>query len=112
MISSIRAYHPRGWLTAITARGASTTEDRVILIASYGSGRIDKPGARHLLRHACVTHMLGNGRTSAKSRTCSVTRLATTGIYTHVAIDKLQKIHAATHPAGKLARSSTTDPEG
>jgi integrase/recombinase XerD len=31
--------------------------------------------------------------------------VATTEIYTHVSIDKLQQIHAATHPA-KLARTA------
>jgi len=61
---------------------------------------IDKPGATHLLRHACATHMLENG---ADIRFIQAmlghANLQTTEIYTHVSIDKLREIHAATHPA-------------
>lgn len=66
---------------------------------------IHKPGATHLLRHACATHMLEGG---ADIRFIQAmlghALLTTTEIYTHVSIDKLQEIHAATHPA-KLTRS-------
>jgi integrase/recombinase XerD len=61
---------------------------------------IAKPGACHLLRHACATHMLDNG---ADVRFIQAmlghASLATTERYTHVAISKLQQVHAATHPA-------------
>ena len=61
---------------------------------------IRKPGATHLLRHACATHMLEGG---ADIRFIQAmlghSSLETTEIYTHVSIDKLQEIHAATHPA-------------
>jgi len=36
--------------------------------------------------------------------------LSTTEIYTHVAIRKLQQIHAATHPGAKLEGLKPTDP--
>lgn len=68
---------------------------------------IDKPGATHLFRHACATHMLENGADIRYiQEMLGHANLATTEIYTHVSIDKLQKIHAATHPAGKLERRS------
>lgn len=61
---------------------------------------INKPGSAHLLRHACATHMLENG---ADIRFIQAmlghANLQTTEVYTHVSIDKLQQIHAATHPA-------------
>jgi integrase/recombinase XerD len=61
---------------------------------------IDKPGACHLFRHACATHMLEGG---ADIRFIQAllghSKLDTTQIYTHVSIDKLKQIHAATHPA-------------
>lgn len=61
---------------------------------------IDKPGAAHLFRHACATHMLDNG---ADIRFIQAllghANLQTTEIYTHVSIDKLKQIHTATHPA-------------
>ena len=66
---------------------------------------VDKPGACHLFRHAMATHMLDNG---ADIRFIQVilghASLTTTERYTHVAIAKLQEIHAATHPA-RLART-------
>lgn len=61
---------------------------------------IDRPGAAHLLRHACATHMLEGG---ADIRFIQAllghANLNTTEIYTHVSIEKLSAIHAATHPA-------------
>lgn len=61
---------------------------------------IDKPGSAHLFRHACATHMLEGG---ADIRFIQAmlghAELSTTQIYTHVSIDKLVEVHAATHPA-------------
>lgn len=61
---------------------------------------INKPGACHLFRHACATHMLDRG---ADIRFIQAllghSQLSTTEIYTHVSIEKLKSIHAATHPA-------------
>jgi len=66
---------------------------------------IDRPGATHLFRHACATHMLENGADIRYIQAMlGHEQLATTEIYTHVSIDKLQQIHAATHP-GKLRKS-------
>jgi integrase/recombinase XerD len=67
---------------------------------------IQKPGACHLFRHACATHMLENG---ADTRFIQVllghVDIGTTQIYTRVSIDKLKEIHDATHPA-KLHRGA------
>lgn len=66
---------------------------------------IDRPGATHLFRHACATHMLENGADIRFiQEMLGHAHLATTEIYTHVAIDKLQAVHAATHPASRLTR--------
>jgi integrase/recombinase XerD len=69
---------------------------------------VRKPGACHLLRHACATHMLENG---ADVRFIQAllghASLATTERYTHVAITKLQEIHARTHPAARLPAKPT-----
>jgi integrase/recombinase XerD len=61
--------------------------------------RAGLPGACHIFRHACATHMLENG---ADIRFIQVmlghSQLSTTEIYTQVSISKLREVHAATHP--------------
>lgn len=68
------------------------------------NARLAAPGACHLFRHACATHMLENG---ADIRFIQAmlghADLSTTQIYTRVSIAKLKEVHDATHPA-RLAR--------
>jgi len=63
---------------------------------------IRMPGACHLLRHACATHMLDNG---ADIRCIQMllghADLRSTQLYTHVSIARLKEVHAATHPANR-----------
>jgi len=75
---------------------------------------IKKTGSCHLFRHAMATHMLDNGAdTRFIQAMLGHADLATTQIYTHVSVEKLKEIHAATHPA-KLERSKprTNDEPG
>jgi len=61
---------------------------------------IKKTGSCHLFRHAMATHMLDNGAdTRFIQAMLGHADLATTQIYTHVSVEKLKEIHAATHPA-------------
>ena len=66
-------------------------------------------GSCHAFRHAMATHMLEGG---ADIRYIQMmlghSELSTTEIYTHVSIEKLRQVHAATHPA-KLTRETTPD---
>ena len=65
---------------------------------------IAKPGATHLLRHACATHMLDGGADVRHIQALlGHASLATTERYTHVAISKLQQVHARTHPAARVS---------
>jgi integrase/recombinase XerD len=65
-----------------------------------GFAGIEKPGAAHLFRHACATHMLENGAdTRFIQALLGHADLGTTQIYTRVSIEKLREIHDATHPA-------------
>ena len=71
------------------------------LVKRYlGKARFAGPGACHLFRHACATHMLENG---ADIRFIQMllghADLSTTQIYTRVSIAKLKQVHSATHPA-------------
>lgn len=70
---------------------------------------ITKPGACHLFRHAAATFMLENGADIRYiQEMLGHERLDTTQIYTRVSIGKLKEIHAATHPAARLARRPET----
>jgi integrase/recombinase XerD len=70
---------------------------------------IERPGATHLFRHACATHMLEGG---ADIRFIQAllghADLSTTEIYTRVSVKKLKEVHSATHPA-KLERAPSVD---
>jgi integrase/recombinase XerD len=71
---------------------------------------IDKEGACHLFRHAMATHMLENG---ADIRFIQAmlghADLSTTQVYTHVSIEKLKAVHAATHPAKVTPHTDGSD---
>jgi integrase/recombinase XerD len=74
---------------------------------------ITKPGACHLFRHSMATQMLEHGAdVRYVQEMLGHAHLNTTQIYTHVSIGKLKAVHAATHPAAKLARRTSVAGEG
>lgn len=100
-----------------------TTDQQALFVTDYGEpfekNRLSdmvkrhmqyagfRSGGCHAFRHAMATHMLENG--------CDIryiqamlghSELSTTQIYTHVAIGRLQAVHALTHPA-RLERTKS-----
>ncbi len=71
-------------------------------VAASGIG---KDGSCHMFRHTLATLMLeGGADLRYVQQMLGHATIATTEIYTHVALRKLKEVHAATHPAARLSR--------
>ena len=72
---------------------------------------LEKPGACHLFRHAMATSMLeGGADVRFVQEMLGHASLETTQLYTRVTVEKLRAVHAATHPAARLLRSTLAAP--
>ncbi len=84
-------------------RGAKRlTRQRVWQMVSAASVAAGRHASPHMLRHSCATHMVENG---ADLRTVQTilghADIATTQIYTHVALDRLRNVYKQHHPRAK-----------
>jgi integrase/recombinase XerD len=84
-------------------RGAGKlTRQRVWQMVRAASVNMGRNASPHMLRHSCATHMVENG---ADLRTVQTilghSDIATTQVYTHLALDRLKSVYLKHHPRAK-----------
>ena len=85
----------------LSVRGRALTRQWVweMVRDAAGSGRKVSP---HMLRHSCATHMVEHGADlRSVQRLLGHADIATTQVYTHVAMEHLKRVHREHHPRGK-----------
>ncbi len=84
----------------LSTRGSVLTRQWVWRLVKDADGK----ASPHMLRHSCATHMVENG---ADLRTVQTllghADIATTQVYTHLALDRLKAVHRMHHPRAKRA---------
>jgi integrase/recombinase XerD len=85
----------------LSVRGRALTRQWVWHMVRAASDP-ERRASPHMLRHSCATHMVEHG---ADLRTVQTllghADIATTQVYTHVAMEHLKRVHREHHPRGK-----------
>jgi len=112
--------HPDEWALFVSIEGGRFTPESMgqrVRHLLRASGVRRRRGACHLFRHTMATLMLENGADVRYiQEMLGHAKLDTTQLYTRVSIQKLDEVHAATHPGSRLARKgegeAEADPDG
>jgi integrase/recombinase XerD len=92
------------------ARGAKPiSRQRVWQIVNDASAHTTRHASPHMLRHSCATHMVENG---ADLRTVQTilghADISTTQVYTHLALERINRVYKQHHPRSKRTAVSST----
>jgi integrase/recombinase XerD len=89
----------------LSVRGHALTRQWVWeMVRDCSDGKTASP---HKLRHSCATHMVEHGADLRSVQTfLGHADIATTQVYTHVALGRLKAVHRAHHPRGKKVAGS------
>jgi integrase/recombinase XerD len=89
----------------LSARGRALTRQWVwemVRAAGSASDSSARRASPHMLRHSCATHMVEHGADlRSVQRLLGHADIATTQVYTHVAMEHLKRVHRDHHPRGK-----------
>ncbi len=89
----------------VSARGRALSRQWVWRLVK----RSNPDAAPHRLRHSCATHMVENGADLRSVQTLlGHADIATTQVYTHVALGRLKAVHRLHHPRAK--RTAQAEP--
>ncbi|HXC94469.1 MAG TPA: tyrosine recombinase [Edaphobacter sp.] len=89
----------------LSVRGNALTRQWVWEMVRGASGTGVK-ASPHMFRHSCATHMVEHGADLRSVQTfLGHADIATTQVYTHVALGHLKRVHREHHPRGKRRQS-------
>jgi integrase/recombinase XerD len=97
----------------LSVRGHALTRQWIWEMVRDASGSGDgatRKASPHMLRHSCATHMVEHGADlRSVQRLLGHADIATTQVYTHVAMEHLKRVHREHHPRGKRRESAAVE---
>jgi integrase/recombinase XerD len=98
----------------LSVRGRALTRQWVWEMVRAASGSADgsvHKASPHMLRHSCATHMVEHGADlRSVQKLLGHADIATTQVYTHVAMEHLKRVHREHHPRGKRRQETVDSP--